>query len=100
MLSHEEMWKQRWGVWRETQEGTWRERQCLGMWRDCGVSAKGETGVCVCGEKGGVLGRYGCARVEEETWCVCVCVCIETGMGLGVDRVGCVWRERHVYLRV
>ena len=81
MLSHEEMWEQRWGVWRETQEGTWRERQacgclCLCLWMAWGVSVTGETGVCVCGEKGGVLGRYGCAREEGETWWgVGVCVC-------------------------
>ena len=106
MLNHEEMWEQRLGVWRETQEGTWRERQacrclCLCTWMAWGVSVMGETGVCVCGEKGGVLGRYGCAREEGETWwgvCVCVCVCVETGMGLGVQRVG-VFGRRDVYLR-
>ena len=60
-----------------------REKQacrclCLCRWRDWGVRVKGERGVCVCGEKGGVLGRYGCVRVEGETWwgvCGYVCVC-------------------------
>ena len=54
------------------------------LWRE-GMCVR-EIWVCTCGRR--------------DMVCVCVCVCIETGMGLGVDRVGCVWRERHVYLRV
>lgn len=90
MLSHEEMWKQMGSV--EGDSGRdMREKQacrclCLCRWRDWGVRVKGERGVCVCGEKGGVLGRYGCVRVEGETWwgvCGYVCVCRNR------DRSGC-----------
>lgn len=92
MLSHEEMWKQRWGVegdsGRDMEERQWVWACVERLWR----KRKGRNrGVCLWREGKCVREIWVC--VWKKDMVGCVCVCIETGMGLGVDRVGCVWRR-------